>query len=73
MVHYLRNDKTETFEFYSTLTQISNQLEERGFERSHRSYLVNLKHIYRKEANHIEMVNGDVIPIGREYMSNFRS
>jgi DNA-binding LytR/AlgR family response regulator len=72
MVHYLRNGKTEKFEFYSTLTQIFNQLAERGFERSHRSYLVALKHIYRKAANHIEMVNGDVIPIGREYMSKFR-
>jgi DNA-binding LytR/AlgR family response regulator len=67
IVHYLKGDKTEKFEFYSTLTQISNQLSDNGFYRSHRSYLVALKYIYRKTSSQIEMINGEIIPIGREY------
>jgi DNA-binding LytR/AlgR family response regulator len=66
-VHYLKNGVTESFEFYSTLTQISDQLVGKGFYRSHRSYLVAEKHIYRKNSGQIEMVNGDIVPIGREY------
>jgi DNA-binding LytR/AlgR family response regulator len=67
IVHYFKDDTTEKFEFYSTLTQISNQLSANGFYRCHRSYLVALKYVYKKTSREIEMVNGDIIPIGREY------
>jgi DNA-binding LytR/AlgR family response regulator len=64
-VHYYKDGKAKTFECYSGLTKIENQLTGKGFLRVHKSYLVSEKHIYKKMPEQIEMSNGDIIPVGK--------
>jgi DNA-binding LytR/AlgR family response regulator len=66
-VHYLRNKKVETFDFISSLSKIEEKLAPKGFERSHSAFLVAKRHIYKRTQTQIEMVNGDVLPIGKSH------
>ena len=61
------------FEFYEKIDNIEKALSNKGFERCHRSYIVNIAKI--REFKNIELVlsNREVIPIGRKYKSNLRS
>jgi DNA-binding LytR/AlgR family response regulator len=65
-VHYL-NERIEEFKFYSTLSQIEQELSNNNFLRIHKSYLVSEKYISKKKSQVIELTNGDVIPIGRRF------
>lgn len=47
------------------LSAIENQLLEQDFMRTHRSYLVNMKHIRRIQKNDLVLSNGNLVPISR--------
>ena len=47
------------------LNAIENQLLEQHFMRTHRSYLVNMKHIRRIQKNDLVLSNGNLVPISR--------
>ena len=47
------------------LSAIENQLLEQHFMRTHRSYLVNMKHIRRIQKNDLVLSNGNLVPISR--------
>lgn len=47
------------------LSAIENQLLEQHFMRTHRSYLVNMKHIRRIQKNDLVLSNGNFVPISR--------
>jgi DNA-binding LytR/AlgR family response regulator len=64
-VHYYKDDTVEKFECYSGLTKIEKKLEGKGFVRVHKSYLVAERHIYKRMPDHIEMANGDRVPVGK--------
>jgi DNA-binding LytR/AlgR family response regulator len=64
-VHYYKDNKTEQFNFNSTLAKVEKKLLHKGFLRTHKSYLVAARHIYKQTAHHVEMSNGELIPIGR--------
>lgn len=64
-VHYYKDGVEKTFECYSGLTKIAQQLSGKGFLRAHKSYLVSMKHIYKRTPDSLEMTNGDIIPIGK--------
>jgi DNA-binding LytR/AlgR family response regulator len=66
-VHYYKDQKVETFEFYSTLSKLDEFLYGKGFLRIHASYLVAIKYIYKRSQREIELVNGDRLPVGRSY------
>lgn len=55
----------ESFEFYSSIGKIENQLREHGFIRAHRSYLVSAGHIRAITYNEVTMDNGASVPVGR--------
>jgi DNA-binding LytR/AlgR family response regulator len=63
-VHYLRDGKVQTFECYAGLNKFEKQLEGKGFLRVHKSYLISEQHVYKRFPDHLEMENGDIIPIG---------
>lgn len=69
-VNYYKNNRFEKFEFYSTLQQLCELLESKGFVRIHKSYLVSIKHIFKRTSTEIEMANGEILPIGRAYKKN---
>ena len=47
------------------LSAIENQLLEQHFMRTHRSYLVNMKHIRSIQKNDLVLSNGNLVPISR--------
>lgn len=47
------------------LSAIENKLLEQHFMRTHRSYLVNMKHIRRIQKNDLVLSNGNLVPISR--------
>jgi DNA-binding LytR/AlgR family response regulator len=69
-VHYYKGSSVETFKFYSTLQNICKPLVGKGFWKNHKSYVISKKYIYKMTAGQVEMENGDVLPIGREYKKN---
>jgi two-component system response regulator LytT len=68
-VHY---NKNESAEFYSSLEQLEGQLIDKGFVRTHRSYIVNLTYISKFQKNSIVLKTGENIPIGVTYMKQVR-
>jgi DNA-binding LytR/AlgR family response regulator len=66
-VHYYKNQNQETFDFYSSLSKIEKELANKGFLRTHKSYLVAQDHIYKKMPDYLEMSNGDQLPIGDKF------
>ena len=55
-----------TYSQYSTLTKIIEYLPIE-FIRVHRSYIVNMAHIYKISGNIITLSNNKIVPIGRSY------
>ena len=68
-VHFHKNEKAD---FYSTLEQIEEQLQGKGFIRVHRSYMVNVNFISKFQKNSIILKTGENIPIGVTYVKNAR-
>lgn len=53
--------------FYGNMDAVEKELKEDGFLRCHRSFLVNRKRIRNYANDHLELVNGVVIPVSRSY------
>jgi DNA-binding LytR/AlgR family response regulator len=66
-VHYYQNEQVETFSFNSTLSNLESRLAGKGFLRNHKSYLAAEAYIGKQTFDQIEMVNGDILPVGRKY------
>lgn len=60
-VHYGEN----SFDFYSPIAKVEEELSGKGFIRSHRSFLVSGEHIRKLDAQDIELMNGVRIPVSR--------
>ncbi|WP_312442813.1 LytR/AlgR family response regulator transcription factor [Lacrimispora sp.] len=68
-VHY---NGGESFDFYSTMEQLENQLLHKGFIRIHRSYIVNMSYISQFQQNTLFLKTGENIPIGATYMKQMK-
>lgn len=68
IVHYADT----SFEFYSTLSKIENTLLGRGFARTHRSYLINLRRVHTLMRQELELDNGARVPVGRKYAEELK-
>ena len=66
-VHY----GDEVFEFFSTLEKIENQLYGRDFIRTHKSFLVNARHVDVVRSGELVTDRGDIIPIAPKYEKFF--
>ena len=56
-----------------SLNYWEDSLQENGFIRAHRSYLVNVKHITEMQSAQLRLKNEQLIPIGRAYKEKLRS
>ncbi|MCP1109369.1 LytR/AlgR family response regulator transcription factor [Ohessyouella blattaphilus] len=63
---------SEQFEFYSTIGKIENALNSRGFIRIHRGILVNKYQIKRAVTGEITLLDGTVLPVGRNYQKQVK-
>ena len=55
------------FDFYSSMERLENELKDRSFTRTHRSFMINLKYVDRIEKDEITLVTGERIPLGTTY------
>jgi DNA-binding LytR/AlgR family response regulator len=62
----------ESFEFNGTLDKIEEQLNDRGFQRTHRNYLVSLTHVKSITYTELIMTNDEVLPVGRTHYPELR-
>lgn len=67
-VHYDSN----TFDFYSKMENIENELGKKNFIRVHRSYLVHLPYIEQLNKDSIILITGEVVPVGITYSKNIK-
>lgn len=61
-----------SFEFYSTMMRMEEQLYGKGFVRTHKSFLVNRRYIRSMDANELVLETGERLPVGKSYADQAR-
>lgn len=56
--------------FYGKIDDIEKSLNDLGFVRTHQSYLVNCKYIKNTGYNHVELMDGAVLPVSQSKRKN---
>ncbi|RFZ77470.1 DNA-binding response regulator [Lacrimispora amygdalina] len=64
------NDRT--VEFYGKMKELNDLLEDKNFNRVHRSYLINLSYIARLEGQDIILKTGVRVPIGENFVKSVK-
>lgn len=59
--------KDETFEFYTPIGKMENLLFAKGFVRINKGNIVSIKKIKRFNSTEVELLNGEILPLGRSY------
>lgn len=67
-VHY----KKESFDFYSTMSKVEEELSDKNFIRIHRSFLIAISAVQSYTHNSIVLKNGVDLPIGRSYYNKVK-
>ena len=60
----------ERFEFYSTMMRLEEQLFNRGFVRTHKSFLVNKRYIHSIDSARVLLDSGEELPVGKLYYAD---
>ncbi|WP_158098844.1 LytTR family DNA-binding domain-containing protein [Faecalibacterium sp. An122] len=60
---FLSSGESEPCRFYASLTELTRQLEDAGFLRIQRSYLVNMAYIQQFQYGSVELQNGVRLPV----------
>ena len=58
--------------FYTSMTDLTKQLEGAGFLRVQRSYLVNMIYIRRLQSDAVELQNGIKLPVSEKYYAQLK-
>lgn len=61
-----------SFDFYSTIEKLEQELSSKGFVRCHRSFLISLKYIDEISKDKIKTVDGMNVPIGPNYLKTLK-
>ena len=64
-------DKKDPLHIRCTMNWLDDELEDQGFLRSHRSFLVNCKYIQYIEYDKIYLTTGHIVPLGRTKAEEF--
>jgi len=59
--------ENETLIFIDTITNLTKELESKGFIRISQSYLVNIDHVFNVTGNQVTIIKGKDLAIGRVY------
>ena len=57
----------DVFTFRGQLADVANDLKDKGFIRIHRSYLVNIEHVFKDFGNKLILKSSDELEISRKY------
>ena len=60
----------ESFEFYSTMMRLEEQLFDKGFVRTHKSFLVGKRYIHSIDSTHVLLDTGESLPVGKRYYAD---
>lgn len=69
---HLAGDGREDCRFYVSMTDLTRQLEEAGFLRVQRSYLVNMAYIRQLQYDAVELQNGVRLPVSAKYYAQLK-
>lgn len=58
-------------EYYGTLKDALTKVPSLSFSQVHNSFILNMEHTSIIESAHVTMKNGDLIPVGQKYHSQF--
>lgn len=64
-------DRT-SFDFYSTIEKLEQDLIGKGFVRCHRAFVVSLKHIDEISKESVKTIEGNIVPIGPSYLKKLK-
>ncbi|MGV3117924.1 LytR/AlgR family response regulator transcription factor [Clostridium baratii] len=64
--------KENVIDYYEKLDNVEKDLDDRGFKRCHRSYVINISKIKEFKSNEVKLLNGEVVPVGRKYKENLK-
>lgn len=64
--------KEGTFDFYSSMENVEERIHKKGFVRTHRSFIINMKYIDQILKNVILLTNEEEVPIGNTYTKNVK-
>ena len=62
-----------SFKFISTLKSLEERLRNRGFSRSHRSYLISIGAVHKLEYDQVTLTNGKKLPVSRSYYASLKT
>jgi DNA-binding LytR/AlgR family response regulator len=60
---------SEAFEFYSTMMRLEEQLFDKGFVRTHKSFLVSKRYIRSIDSTRVLLDTGEALPVGKRYFA----
>ena len=66
----LATTETDSFEFRGQLKSITDELEKRGFIRTHLSYLVNINRIFTDYGSYLLLDTNEKLPISEKYRAS---
>lgn len=69
-VHY---GQGKTFKYWITMDVLEEQLRDKNFIRTHRSYIINLQYISKFERRTVLLKTGESIPVGVTYEEKVKS
>ena len=61
---------SEQFEFYSTMMRLEEQLFDKGFVRTHKSFLVGKRYIRSIDSTRLLLATGEELPVGKRYYAD---
>lgn len=64
---------SEEFCFYAKIDDVEKQLNESGFVRCHRAFVVNLQYVRSLSNIEIMLTNSRVVPVGSKYVKDLKS
>lgn len=69
---HLAGDDQKEYRFYVSMTDLAKELEDVGFLRVQRSYLVNMAYIRRFQSDAVELQNGTRLPVSEKYYAQLK-
>ena len=69
-IHAIMQDERQTFR--GQLQNVESDLKDRGFVRTHQSYLVNCAHVFKDFNDHVILKTGEKISLSRKYKKEAR-
>lgn len=65
-------EKDNVIDYYEKLDNVEKDLDDKGFKRCHRSYVINISKIKELKSNEVKLLNGQVVPVGRKYKESLK-